>query len=316
MSTVTDAALRAARKIEDLHVPPETSHEDFVRMMAEIIDAEYAAARPVPPQPGQGHGEPCYYCGEPCSSVAGNPGKWPLVLFHRDEPGKPKWHHAGCVAARLIENQPVPQAAAIQAMQPTPQAGPHRTKGMCEWMRAGGTQEPVPQTSSNVFMGLDQTTALGLRGPAPQAGEVAERLRKIVSHAPVGMPYSDTILAAADLLTAQAAEIERLSSVLHDERISRQEAVEKEIEDRGAALAAEDAAISALSANMDARDKEARGVIAHLEARIAGLEVALRQVRSRTYSSDRMCWLSPESIADISDVAIAALATAGREVDL
>ncbi len=52
----------------------------------------------------QGHNEPCYYCGEPCSSVAGNPGKWPIPLSHRDDPGRVKWHHIGCVSERLIEN--------------------------------------------------------------------------------------------------------------------------------------------------------------------------------------------------------------------
>lgn len=52
----------------------------------------------------QGHDEPCYYCGEPCSSLAGSPSRWPLPLCHRDDPGKVKWHHTGCVTDRLIEN--------------------------------------------------------------------------------------------------------------------------------------------------------------------------------------------------------------------
>lgn len=52
----------------------------------------------------EGHDEPCYYCGEPCSSVAANPGRWPIPLCHADEPGKVKWHHIGCVSERLIEN--------------------------------------------------------------------------------------------------------------------------------------------------------------------------------------------------------------------
>lgn len=54
----------------------------------------------------QGHAAPCYYCGEPCDSYAGNPAKWPIPLCHADDPGVVKWHHTGCVSARLIENQP------------------------------------------------------------------------------------------------------------------------------------------------------------------------------------------------------------------
>jgi hypothetical protein len=57
------------------------------------------------PKPAEGHGKPCYYCGEPCNSLAGNPNLWPLAFCHRDEPGKVKWHHTGCVTERLIENQ-------------------------------------------------------------------------------------------------------------------------------------------------------------------------------------------------------------------
>ncbi len=43
----------------------------------------------------------CYYCGEMTNSFAGNPGKWPVVLSHSDEPGKPKCHHEECVILRL-----------------------------------------------------------------------------------------------------------------------------------------------------------------------------------------------------------------------
>lgn len=53
-----------------------------------------------------GHDEPCYYCGKPCDSLAGNPSKWPIPLCHTDAPGVVKWHHTGCVTERLIENQP------------------------------------------------------------------------------------------------------------------------------------------------------------------------------------------------------------------
>jgi hypothetical protein len=48
-----------------------------------------------------GHDEPCYYCGELCNSLIGNPGKWPIALCHSDDPGKVKWHHASCISKRL-----------------------------------------------------------------------------------------------------------------------------------------------------------------------------------------------------------------------
>jgi hypothetical protein len=52
----------------------------------------------------EGHGKPCYYCGELCDGLAGNPSRWPIPLCHRNEPGRVKWHHIGCVTSRLIEN--------------------------------------------------------------------------------------------------------------------------------------------------------------------------------------------------------------------
>jgi hypothetical protein len=55
------------------------------------------------------HGMPCYYCGELTDSLAGNPGKWPVILCHRDEPGVPKVHHSACVSARL-DNAASPSA--------------------------------------------------------------------------------------------------------------------------------------------------------------------------------------------------------------
>jgi hypothetical protein len=49
----------------------------------------------------EGHKEPCYYCGEPCNSLHGNPNLWPIPLCHSDEPGVVKYHHTGCVSERL-----------------------------------------------------------------------------------------------------------------------------------------------------------------------------------------------------------------------
>lgn len=65
------------------------------------------------PQGGQkGDDKTCYYCGKNISIFASNPHEGcPVPLMHRDEPGKIKWHHIGCVMDRLIENQPSSPAA-------------------------------------------------------------------------------------------------------------------------------------------------------------------------------------------------------------
>ena len=55
-----------------------------------------------------GHNQECYYCHKATNLYAGNPSEWPIYLSHRDEPGKIKWHHMGCVTERLIENNPPP----------------------------------------------------------------------------------------------------------------------------------------------------------------------------------------------------------------
>ncbi len=49
----------------------------------------------------EGHGKPCYYCGEATNDLDGNPGMWSICLSHSDEPGVAKWHHEQCVNARL-----------------------------------------------------------------------------------------------------------------------------------------------------------------------------------------------------------------------
>lgn len=53
----------------------------------------------------EGHREPCYYCGEPCNSLLGNPGLWPLAFCHADDPGVVKFHHTHCVTRRLAEDK-------------------------------------------------------------------------------------------------------------------------------------------------------------------------------------------------------------------
>jgi hypothetical protein len=48
----------------------------------------------------EGHDKPCYYCGELCNSLAGNPGLWPVAGCHPDEPGVTKYHHSSCTFER------------------------------------------------------------------------------------------------------------------------------------------------------------------------------------------------------------------------
>lgn len=51
--------------------------------------------------PTLGHDEPCYFCGERCNALSGNPSEWPIPLCHEDEPGVAKAHHVGCVSGKL-----------------------------------------------------------------------------------------------------------------------------------------------------------------------------------------------------------------------
>ena len=50
---------------------------------------------------GRAHNKPCYYCSKPINSLAGDPGEWPIVMSHPDEPGVPKFHHMSCVQDHL-----------------------------------------------------------------------------------------------------------------------------------------------------------------------------------------------------------------------
>ena len=77
-------------------------------LIAEIerLQAELETAQA--PNPANGHDQPCYYCGELCNAVAGNPEKWPIPLCHPEEPGKVKWHHVGCVSERLRKIERLP----------------------------------------------------------------------------------------------------------------------------------------------------------------------------------------------------------------
>lgn len=84
------------------HVPPPDKDNRISELESALADSNAEVERlKHQPMPLEGHGEPCYYCGERCSAVAGNPNKWPLYLCHPEEPGIVKWHHVGCVSERL-----------------------------------------------------------------------------------------------------------------------------------------------------------------------------------------------------------------------
>jgi hypothetical protein len=53
----------------------------------------------------ESHNKSCHYCGAPCDNLAANPGLWAVGLCHADEPGVVKWHHIGCVSAKLADGQ-------------------------------------------------------------------------------------------------------------------------------------------------------------------------------------------------------------------
>ncbi len=43
----------------------------------------------------------CYYCQKRTNSLSCNPSEWNIPLPHKEEPGKCKPHHVGCVIERL-----------------------------------------------------------------------------------------------------------------------------------------------------------------------------------------------------------------------
>lgn len=65
-------------------------------------------------RPEEGHDEPCFYCGKPCSLIAGDPSRWPLAFAQPDGTGVVRYHHVGCVVARLV-----PSPAEMFGTQPT-----------------------------------------------------------------------------------------------------------------------------------------------------------------------------------------------------
>ncbi len=53
------------------------------------------------PDETNGHGQPCFICGEPCNNLIGNPTKWATALVYPNTDGIVEWHHAGCVVEKL-----------------------------------------------------------------------------------------------------------------------------------------------------------------------------------------------------------------------
>jgi len=67
-----------------------------------------------------GHGEPCFYCSEPCDALAGNPGRWPISFAQPDGTGVCRTHHSACVVKRLsrAEAAEAREAALREALRP------------------------------------------------------------------------------------------------------------------------------------------------------------------------------------------------------
>jgi len=47
---------------------------------------------------------PCYYCGKMTRILCADPSEWPVLLPHKEEPGRQRIHHMGCVMERLEDN--------------------------------------------------------------------------------------------------------------------------------------------------------------------------------------------------------------------
>ena len=87
---------------------PYVSELDDVVPLADRIEAAGLLA-------GLDGDGPCFYCGEPTVSVAGNPGKWPLVFAQHDGTGKAKYHHVECVSRRLAGSVGVPSVEELES---------------------------------------------------------------------------------------------------------------------------------------------------------------------------------------------------------
>src|SRR5262245_42214809 len=94
------AEARTALRCLRLEVPPAVADDvqrlieaAFTELKREADDAKIVAAMRRPHQPTEereecdGHDQPCYYCGKPCSVLSGKPSLWPVALCHPEEPG-------------------------------------------------------------------------------------------------------------------------------------------------------------------------------------------------------------------------------------
>lgn len=103
MSTPVSHLMRQVSMVREANARLRAECDLYRGAAQEVLDLRVEVAALREKSAGmQGHGEPCYYCGEPCDSLTGNPSMWPIPLCHSDEPGRVKRHHSGCVSRRLI----------------------------------------------------------------------------------------------------------------------------------------------------------------------------------------------------------------------
>ena len=120
----------------------------------------------------EGHGSPCYYCGEKCNNLTGDPGKWPVGLCHSDEPGVVKWHHSGCVSDRLEDlarmAQPCPSGMTRDQLHE------RLSKRLKVWERRGPSATDI---ATDVLDELEQCGALQSVAGSEDTRVKQERLR-------------------------------------------------------------------------------------------------------------------------------------------
>lgn len=76
-----------------------TPVDDYVTVQIGIDQVGEVVARLRGPSIGEDG--PCFYCGEQTCSVAGDPGRWPLVFCQPEGTGIVRFHHTSCVTERL-----------------------------------------------------------------------------------------------------------------------------------------------------------------------------------------------------------------------
>lgn len=103
---LTEIMYRERNKLRDELVRVTKERDDYRAKAYELAEAEgklkdncvrLEAINTLLARRPDGHQEPCLICGEPCSSLAGNPSLWPVRL------GNNGWHHVGCINKELAE---------------------------------------------------------------------------------------------------------------------------------------------------------------------------------------------------------------------